>query len=1140
MHRTVAALLVSLAATAISHAQSGRTGYYRQPALAADAIVFVSEGDLWRVDRGGGTAMRLTAHPGEESHPAISPDGQTVAFLASYEGPSEVYTMPIAGGRPVRQTFDGWTSWRRHTVAGWTPDGDVLVSTFSHATLPNAQLVAIDPNTHERTRIELFQAADGAYSDDGDRLFFVRIPFNGSQTKRYEGGTIEQLWRFDGPGNEAVPLTTEFDGTSREPMVHNNRLYHLTDRSGFMNIWSCNADGSDLRQHTDHDAFDVMEASEYEGVIAYRIGADIKLLDTRTSRITDVDITLSTDFDHTREQWVDEPFQYLTWAEPSPDGDRVALTARGEVFVAPVGPGRLVRATRQPGVRYRQARFTPEGDELFVMSDESGEVEFWTLPADGVGDERTQLTDDATILLWRAELSPDGQTIAYSDKDYKLWIRPIDGGEPTFIDQGGNWYTDEFVWSDDSRYLAYTIQQNASSHGRIGLYDTQTGERTDVTTLRYNSYAPAFHPSGEWLYLVSERNFSTAVGSPWGPRQPEPFYDTPCYLYAVALQPGLRSPFLETNEVFQAQDKEDKEDKDTDTDAEGEGKGGADEDSTQTSDAAQPASEADAEASDSDADDNALPEIVTQGLSERLYTLPLPAGVYANLSLTDTHVFYTSVPSYAGGPTSLMALKITNEPRNEPVTVAANIASYSMTGDRSKLLIRQGNALYMVPASGAPATLNETTRIDLSRWAFSFDPREQWRQMFTDSWRLMRDYFYDRGLHGVDWDDAYQRYLPLVDRVTDRQELADAIAQMVAELSALHTFVYGGDRRTGPDRFFPANLACEAQRDEDAGGYRITHLYQNDPEEPERAGPLMRHDLDINVGDTITMIDGVPTLDATDLGELLRNKIGQQTLVRFAPADGEPYDAIVYPISQGAAADLRYHEWQYTRRQRVEERSGGKIGYVHLRAMGAGNMGEWARHYYGVFDRQGLIVDVRHNNGGNIDSWILNRLIRPAWFYWDQRNLPSKSWNMQQAFRGHKAMLIDEETASDGEAVAEGFRRLGLGKLIGMRTWGGGIWLTSSNVLVDGGIATAAEFGVYGPEGAWIIEGRGVSPDIEIDNLPHETFHGADAQLDTAIDHLLELIAEDPREVPDPPAGKDLSWPRADWPPMSPRRPMNK
>lgn len=1116
MRRAVALALVALLVTTTSAlAQEGTKGYYRQPAIHGDTIVFVSEGDLYRVDSTGGVARRLTTHPGSESHPAISPDGTTVAFLASYEGPTEVYTMPTGGGRPTRQTFDGWTSSRRHRVAGWSPDGDILVATYTHATLPNMQLVRIDPETHERERVELAQCADADYADNGVNLFFVRIPFNGSQGKRYEGGTIEQLWRYDGPANEAVPLTTDFEGTSKSPMWHSGRLYHLTDRDGFMNIWSCSPNGTDLRQHTTHEGFDVMEASEYDGVIAYRLGADLHTLDLRTGRDTALDITLTTDFDQTRELWIEDPFDYLTWAQPSPDGDRVALTARGEVFVAPVGPGRLIQATREPDVRYRQARFMPDGESLFVMSDESGEVEFWTMPADGVGDERTQRTDDAELLLWRASVSPDGEKIAYSDKHDRLFVRSIDGGEPTFIDEGANWYTEEIVWSDDSRYIAYTINQNSNSHGRVGLYDTQTGERTDVTTLRYNSYSPAFHPSGEWLYLVSERNFQSVVGSPWGPRQPEPFFDDPCFLYAVALQPGLRSPFLETNELVKAQEKAEAEaEEEADADAETE----------------------DADADEGEADDaeeeQALPEIVTDGLATRLYTLPLPAGNYGSVSVTDTHVFYTSTESYAGGPTHLMALEITNEPDTEPETIASGIDDYSMSADRSKLLIRQGNALYMVDASGAPATLDDSTRIDLSGWAFSFDPREQWRQMFRDSWRLMRDYFYDRGLHSVDWDETYERYLPLVERVADRQELADVIAQMVSELSALHTFVYGGDRRSGEDFYLPANLACEAVRDEDAGGYRITHLYQNDPEEPERAGPLMRHDLDIGAGDVITMIDGVPTLDATDLGELLRNKTGRQTLVHIDPAEGEAYDAIVYPISLGAAYDLRYHEWEYTRRQRVEERSGGKIGYVHLRAMGSSNIGEWARHYYGVFDRQGLIVDVRHNNGGNIDSWILNRLIRPAWFFWDQRQLPAKAWNMQQAFRGHKAMLIDEETASDGEAVAEGFRRLDLGPLIGTRTWGGGIWLSSSNNLVDGGIATAAEFGVYGPEGAWIIEGRGVAPDIEIDNLPHATFRGSDAQLDAAIDYLLKKIEEEPVEIPDPPAGKDLSWPREDWPPI--------
>jgi tricorn protease len=396
--------------------------------------------------------------------------------------------------------------------------------------------------------------------------------------------------------------------------------------------------------------------------------------------------------------------------------------------------------------------------------------------------------------------------------------------------------------------------------------------------------------------------------------------------------------------------------------------------------------------------------------------------------------------------------------------------------------------------------------------------------MFTESWRLERDYFYDTDMHGVNWKAMLEKYRPLVDRVATRAELSDLIAQMVAELSALHIFVRGGDLRTGNDQIQIASLGCAFARDQDKGGYRIERIYAADPDDPQLAAPVARPGVDLKVGDVVTSIDGVAVLSVRDPALLLRNRVGKQVLLHVKPAAGDERDVICVPISQAAEADLRYHDWEYSRRKLVEEWSNGEIGYLHLRAMGGDNFTEFVRGFYPVFTRKGLIIDVRHNRGGNIDSWILSKLMRKAWFAWSPRVGNPAQWNMQYAFRGHMVCICNERTASDGEAFSEGFRRLGLGKVIGTRTWGGEIWLSSSNVLVDKGIATAAETGVYGPEGQWLIEGWGVEPDIVVDNLPHSTFQGQDAQLKAAVEHLQKLIREQPVELPKPPKKPDKSF----------------
>jgi tricorn protease len=360
--------------------------------------------------------------------------------------------------------------------------------------------------------------------------------------------------------------------------------------------------------------------------------------------------------------------------------------------------------------------------------------------------------------------------------------------------------------------------------------------------------------------------------------------------------------------------------------------------------------------------------------------------------------------------------------------------------------------------------------VDLKEWTFTVVPTEEFHEMFLDAWRLHRDYFYDRDMHHLDWKAVREKYLPLVDRVRDRDELSDLIAQMVSELSALHTFVGGGDLRRGPDQVQLAALGARLERDTASKGYVVRHVYQSDPDRPDKRAPLARPGVDVSDGDVIVSVNGRDVLSAPDIGELLRNEAGRQALLRVHPAGkNDTRDVIVKPMTMEQEADLRYGEWEYTRRMRVEEAGGGQVGYVHLRAMGVNDINQWAEQFYPVFDRQGLIIDVRHNGGGNIDSWIL-------------------------------------------------------GKLIGTRTWGGEIWLSASNVLADRGIATAAEMGVYGPDGKWLIEGHGVDPDIVVDNLPNATFGGKDAQLEAALSYVKGLIKEKPVPVPPHPPYPDKNF----------------
>jgi len=1076
----------------------GPQGYYRFPAIHGDTLVFTAEGDLWVVGIRGGRADRLTSNPGLETNAAISPDGRTVAFTGTYEGPADVYTMPLAGGLPTRRTFQGGA-----TVVGWTPDGAVLYATRNFSTLPNTELVRLDTVTDTPRPLPLAQAAEGAYDAAGTTLFFTRQAFQGSHTRRYRGGTAQNLWRWAAGDAEARPLTADYAGTSKTPMVWQGRVYFLSDRDGALNLWSMTLDGSDLKQHTHHDGWDIRSASLSDGRVAYQLGADLWLYTIATGDDQAVPITLASDLDQTREHWVTQPTEYLTAAHLSPTGDRVVLTARGQVFVAPTGPGRLVEASRKPGARYRSAHFAPDGRSLYVLSDQTGEAEWWRLEANGVGDGQ-QLSSDAKVLRFDGVMSPDGKFIAFGDKNSDLWLFDVAQKTSTRIATSLEGEFSGLTWSPDSKWLAYV--EPTATFSRIMLRSMEQGSTTAVTDDRVDSYGPAWSPDGKWLYFLSDRNFESLVSAPWGPREPEPFFDRETRIYQLALTPGLRSPFRPANEV----EREDS------VRRAGAPQGAAAPATAQARRGGRAAARADTARAPSDSTPKV--SITLEGLAARLYEVPVPPGNYGALSVSRSRLFFTTRETSPDGKRHLLALDIKSDP-GEPTRLVEDLRSYELSADGKKLLVRKGEDFHVIDAgASANVALGAKTKVDLSGWAFAFPPREEWRQMFIEAWRLERDYFYDRGMHGNDWPAILQHYLPLVDRVTDRDELSDLLAQMVSNLSALHTFVSGGDVRRGRDQVLPGFLGATLERDGAAGGWRVSHIYRSDPDYPAQLSPLARPDVGVKEGNVIQMIDGVATLGVADPALLLRNQANRQVRLRVRDAGGDSTrDVIVTPLPQQRVQGLRYDDWEYSRRLLVDSVSQGKIGYVHLRAMGPNDVAQWFREFYPVFNRQGLIVDVRHNQGGNIDSWILGRLIRKAWMYWQPR-VGNPYWNMQWAFRGHLVLLVDEWTASDGEAFSEGFRRLGLGRIIGTRTWGGEIWLTSSNVLVDRGIATAAEFGVYGPEGAWLVEGHGVDPDTVVDNLPHATFGGGDAQLDAGLAYLEQQIREHPAPVPPAPA----------------------
>ncbi len=1077
------------------HAQQNQNrGYYRFPTIYHDSIVFTAEGDLWQIGAEGGLATRLTSSPGEEKSAAFSPDGRILAFTADYEGPSEVYTMPVSGGIPQRRTFDG-----QAIVEGWTPDGKILFSSYRYSTLPDAQLLTIDAQNRIEP-IRLSQASQGSYDNSGAALFFTRFPFQGSYAKRYKGGTAQSLWKYL-PGQEAIALTANYTGTSKDAMYWRGRVYFLTDRDGVMNLWSMDENGKSLRQHTHQEGWDMKNPSLSAGRIVYQLGSDLHLYDIAKNSDRVIPIELPSDFDHLREHWIKDPLKYTTAVHLSADGEKIVLTSRGRVFVAPAKNGRFVDISEHLPGRFREARLTADGKSVYVFSTESGEVELWKYPANGVGSGE-QITHGAKVLRWDSVPSPDGKWIVHQDKNNRLYLldttaktekriaesNPDNNSDPAFSD---------IRWSPDSRWIAFTAEA-PNGFSQILVYGIESGKAGPLTTDRYNSSAADWSSDGKWIYFLSDRALNTVVKSPWGNRQPDPFFDRTNKVYALALKKGEILPFEPPDELHPKTNEE----------------------------PVKPASDAAAKA------EKKAPvpkiDIDLDGIVSRLQEVPVAPGNYSDLQAAEKRLCWIDNNAEDPEKNTLECLDIANK-GDKPETLMEGVKSFEVSHDGKKVLARVKNDLFVFDSSMKADALKSPkgladSKVDLGSWTFSVIPADEYREAFLDAWRLHRDYFYDPNMHGINWLAMRDKYSELLGRVRDRQELDDLIADMVSELSALHTFVFGGDVRKGTDQIELASLGAFLKLAPEGKGWLVAHIFRTDPDRPDKLSPLARQGVEMSDGDTILSINGRELDNRTDPGDLLRGQAGRQVLLHVRPKDKtETRDVLARPVTIKSDTDLRYSEWEWTRRQAVEESSRGTIGYVHLRAMGPDDINRWVEDYSPIFNRAGLIVDVRHNRGGNIDSWVLGKLMRKAWMYWQPR-AGHPFWNMQEAFRGPVVVLCDQWTASDGEAFSEGFKRLGLGKVIGTRTWGGEIWLSASNRLADNGIASAAELGVYGPEGKWLIEGHGVDPDIVVDDLPHARFEGKDEQLETALQYLKKLIRDHPAPVPPHPPYPDKTF----------------
>ncbi len=1070
-------------------AATAATGYYRFPDIHQNTVVFTAEGDLWlsQIKQGlvnqsqdnksivnPSQARRLTTHPAEETQASISPDGQQVAFVANYEGSQEVYLININGGVAKRISFEN-SSVRLH---GWTANGDILYSSNNRVgPTGNWTLRQVAPKTLIAKSIPLADAVEGVIDDNNDMVYFIQfgLQVSSDNTKVYRGGAKGELWSYKlGAKKEAKKLTTNHIGSVREPMVHQDTLYFISDASGNDNIWSMNLDGTNATQVTDYKEWPVRSAKLNDGRIVYQLAADLKVLNLASKQSNSLAIDLTSDFPNLREHWLNKPLKYATSTRLASDFDKVVITARGRVAVAGIDGSRLVEIATQAESRTRKAILSHDGKWVYALNDASGEMEIWQYAADGSNIAK-QLTKDGAIFRWDISLSPDGKWLAHDDMNGDMWLLDINTGKnKKILSKGAG--LDQYstvVWSPDSSLLATTRTHQEDERSRVLLYSVKDDRNLTLTSDKYNSYSPYFSPDGDWVFFLSDRAFKAGVTSPWGDRNLGTVFDRRTEIFAYALTKDSKFPFQTANELMTSSDKKD-----------------SDKGSSKENEKSSKAKSVD-----------------WQGLSKRLWQVPVPAGNYDDLTVTDKYLYVRDKISEPGAKPSLKSILI--KPSPEVKTFAKDVELYNLSDNGKRMLIKQqggdNSKLFIVDAGATFPKDTKDAKVQSQDWQLLIKPRQEWTQIFHDAWIMHRDSFFDQNMRGLNWQQAKQKYQPLLNRITDRYELNDIFTQMMGELNSLHSQVRGGDFAKTQNMAQGATLG--AVLGQSKNGVLIEHIYQFDNELPNQASPLLRPGVDAQNGDLITAINGLSISSIAELHTLLRNQAGKQVLLTLVRGK-KAHKTVVTPASIRQDGRLRYNDWVNNNRVKVGK-ADEDIGYLHLYAMGSNDIASFAREFYANYKKDGLIIDVRRNRGGNIDSWIIEKLLRRAWMFW-QAPIGAPSTNMQQAFRGHLVVLADQYTYSDGETFTAGIKALNLAPVIGKKTAGAGVWLRGMNRLVDNGMARVAEFPQYAMDGRWVVEGEGVSPTIEVDNLPYATFKGSDAQLEAAIDYLKAEMKKSP------------------------------
>jgi len=1078
---------------ALSAPLSAQTKLLRFPDIHDNRIVFTYGGDLWLVNAAGGTATRLTAHPGVELFAKFSPDGKWIAFTGQYDGDEQVFVMPADGGEPRQLTFypaqgplpPRWGY--DNQVYGWSNDGHYVVyrsmrDARAHA-LSRLYRVPIGGGPSEPLPMPVSGA--GSYSPGGNQIVYSPQARDFRTEKRYSGGQANALYIFD-TETHAAKRITEGPRASRDPMWIGKEIYYNSDRDGHFNIYAYDTAGGKTRQITKYPLWDVRwPSSDRRQRIVYELEGELQILDVKTGKSAPVSVRVPDDGVNRRPSYVSAA-NLIEQVELSPKGERVLFAARGDIFSAPVEKGPTRNLTHSPGAHDKWPAWSPDGSKVAFLSDASGEEEVYAVAQDGSSPPE-KITSGGQAFRYDPKWSPDNGHIAFSDKDGRLWLVALKDHATQEIAHSTEGEIRDYAWSPGGGYLAFSINDDRQLSS-LYIWSTKESKLHRVTSGLFNEDSPAWHPGGDYLYFMAHHEFQPQLSG----IEFDFATNRARGIFVMALRKDVKNPFPpESDEVT-------------------------------IKDASSPASSKD---SDKDKDKNKDEKdkkaeepkdagIDFDGLDRRVARVPLDAENYFGLAVTKDALIYGVAPEpyYGRSAAAKTSLRIFAFKDRKETKLVDDIGGFVVSHDGSKVLVRQDQAWNVYDASPAGAGTKKT--VSTAGLMLEKNPVAEWNDIFNEVWRRYRDFFYAPNMHGYDWEALRQRYSQLLPYVAHRTDLNYVISEMISELTVQHAYIDGGDVQI-PPRPHAGLPGARFEVDANSGRYRIARIFRGQNEEDVYRSPLTEIGVDAKVGDYVLTINGEDVTAKDDIYKFLRHAGDAPVILMLnsSPSLTGARKVTYKPLS--SETDLLYLDWVEQNRRRVDELSHGRIGYMHLPDMGAAGIREFIKWYYPQLRKEALLIDDRANGGGNISRMVIQRLTRNLLGLTYARTTVTPGPYPDSVFIGPKAVLLDANAGSDGDIFPWMFRTAKLGPLIGERSWGGVVGITSHGQLIDGGDVNVPEFAYATAEGQWAVEGHGVDPDIVVENDPKSVIEGHDPQLERGVAELLKALEKSNPKLPE-------------------------